>query len=386
MSHVIAVHLEEKSRKRNLLGTTIRLILTKALSNRFIGPFKFIVFNPLTLVLIVLVLYLVFCFIYVPLLLLSYLVTSWGSFAILLFCIILGARAFARTMTFPGSSASLPREISIEFIRRLSTQIENISIVIVNYTSTTLMILSGKIQRFDGNIMINRYEALMQAVTSFGLIQSSMKQCYEVFLTDLNRNNVELKLSDRENINQFLEQLDSFLSRYQRLHSHLLIFYETLLSIRQNNPNNYTNSDSNYLLINNISNLISHDEQKQLLYHGTQLLQHFDTFKLFCTKLRPSQNGPRDQDNIINFIWSNLFSLNQGPTGVNLLVLPFMRIQLKNLFNSEEVRLVGAQGHSIDAVFIPAGSTSESALNRQVKSNVISYICKITSVLTRILI
>ena len=46
--------------------------------------------------------------------------------------------------------------------------------------------------------------------------------------------------------------------------------------------------------------------------------------------------------------------LNTGPTGLSLLSMPIMRAQLYDYYNAEEIKLNGADGQFIDAIFIPS--------------------------------
>ena len=120
--HSLAVYVEHMSTVYTCLDT---LIVSTTLADRLYMPFKAIVFSPIVSVIASLVIYIIFSILFFPLWLVSFIVTPWGSVGVLFLCIFVLGRSVARTIAFPGSTMSLQREYSADFMRRFTSQLES---------------------------------------------------------------------------------------------------------------------------------------------------------------------------------------------------------------------------------------------------------------------
>ena len=109
----LATTLEEMARKNEgVLSGCLNVLLNSTLADRLWSPWITIAFSPAVAGAGLLAVYLVFLVLFLPLFLLSYILTSFGSFLFLLFLIVLGARSLARSLAFAGSTLSVQREMS----------------------------------------------------------------------------------------------------------------------------------------------------------------------------------------------------------------------------------------------------------------------------------
>ena len=149
-SYNIATYLEERERKKDgLASALINAMLNTTMADRLWTPFQALAYNPAMAGVGLLVVYLVFCIIFTPLLLLSYLITWKGSCLFLLGLIFVGARSLARSIAFPGSTMSVQREMSADFMRRNLANLENVAKASANVSSTLMLVASGRIPRTD---------------------------------------------------------------------------------------------------------------------------------------------------------------------------------------------------------------------------------------------
>jgi hypothetical protein len=100
----------------------------KSLVARLPPPLKFLASNPVITIACVLVIYPLLSLLIFPFYLLSYLITSTGSWFTLLILFIVLIRYFAVCMICPGSLPSLERKISRDYLKGMSGQFEKISL------------------------------------------------------------------------------------------------------------------------------------------------------------------------------------------------------------------------------------------------------------------
>ena len=149
-SYNIATYLEERERKKDgLASALINAMLNTTMADRLWTPFQALAYNPAMAAVGLLVVYLVFCIVFTPLLLLSYLITWKGSCLFLLGLIFVGARSLARSIAFPGSTMSVQREMSADFMRRNLANLENVAKATATVSSTLMLVASGRIPRTD---------------------------------------------------------------------------------------------------------------------------------------------------------------------------------------------------------------------------------------------
>ena len=128
---LLAQMVDDASRSNGVVGFLVDLAMKDTVADHLWTPFRYILFNPTTMLLYIMVIYIVICLIYLPFFGLSYAVTSRGSFVVFIMLIVLGARLLARTITFPGGSTSMHKTISADFIKRFSSHLEKVSMVCI---------------------------------------------------------------------------------------------------------------------------------------------------------------------------------------------------------------------------------------------------------------
>lgn len=106
---------------------------SRCLVSKLWKPFQVVVGSPGYSAVILLILYIVFILLWLPFWLTSFAVGSWGSLFILCYLLVWGLRAFARTISFPGSSKSLQRDFSLDYIRRTVQQVDHFGTLASNF-------------------------------------------------------------------------------------------------------------------------------------------------------------------------------------------------------------------------------------------------------------
>ena len=169
MTSQLATQLEEYGRKNDggVAAACLAAVLSTTVADRLWTPFQFVVYNPAVAAIGLVVLYVVFCVVFTPLLLLSYVVTSYGSFASLVALVVVGARALARSISFPGSTLSIQREMSADFMRRLLGQLDSVAKQTATLTSTLMLVATGRIPRADFATIARKLDEVRQHVEGF---------------------------------------------------------------------------------------------------------------------------------------------------------------------------------------------------------------------------
>lgn len=109
----LATTLEEIARKNTgMISSCLNILLHSTLADRLWSPWITIVFSPAAAAAGILALYLVFLILFLPMYILSFLLTSYGSVLFLFFLVLLLARSLARSLAFAGSTMSVQREMS----------------------------------------------------------------------------------------------------------------------------------------------------------------------------------------------------------------------------------------------------------------------------------
>lgn len=146
----------------------------KTISTKLNGIFKIILLNPLLVLSFLFIIYPLICLIILPFYLLSYFISSFGSFIILIIIFIIILRYFTRILIFPGSLASLKRNISKEYLKGMSSQFDKIGISINNFSSSIIHLSSGignnltlKLNEFD--LLVNRSLPILIIVLKEGI-------------------------------------------------------------------------------------------------------------------------------------------------------------------------------------------------------------------------
>ena len=126
------------------LYRTVGMVMpAKALSDKLWKPWKLISYNPVITVLVVIVVYPILCILIFPFFLISFVLSSIGSWIVFFGIVGLGTRSLARTMIFPGSLRTVQRDVSQEYMKgiinqfnRIATMSSDVSVQIIGLVST----------------------------------------------------------------------------------------------------------------------------------------------------------------------------------------------------------------------------------------------------------
>jgi hypothetical protein len=124
---MLARFLEVFTADYGIYSTLGKIFPTKSLGDKLCKPGKIIIFNPVITVLVVIVVYPVLCVLIFPFFIISFILSSPGSWLVFFGLIVLGTRAFARTMIFPGSLQSVQRNVSQEYLKGVTGQLERMA-------------------------------------------------------------------------------------------------------------------------------------------------------------------------------------------------------------------------------------------------------------------
>ena len=286
------------------------------------------------------------------------------------------ARAFARTMTFPGSTMQLSRELSNDYLRRLSIFLENVTASTSDFCSTLTVILSGRIKKFDKKFIMTKYTELQPIISTLSnylkWIKSSVQYYTSISASSTssssslsNTNSCKnwvffcypetpsLKQPEIELIQKFITFFEKYMVCYDDFHPLVISFCNKL---------NYASNNANL----SIDTILDRDEKESLMYATSQFLKISEELKNITGQLKPVKTSNESElgglnggsasqnDNMLMSGIKMIRQLNTGPTGLSLLSMPIMRAQLYDYYNAEEIKLNGADGQFIDAIFIPS--------------------------------
>lgn len=102
-----------------------RVMLAESLADRLWRPWSFLVQSPRGAVLVVVVVYAVFLLVYLPFYLLSLVITTEGTYVVLLLGIHRLGRLLAQYLSYPGSFKTVQRDIERDYSRRLCAKLEH---------------------------------------------------------------------------------------------------------------------------------------------------------------------------------------------------------------------------------------------------------------------
>jgi len=345
----LACYIEEGARANsgNWKGRSVNYLLNNSVADRLLGPtVKAIAYNPMMVLLALTAVYAVFCLIWLPLWLISLLVTWWGSMAMLATCIVLGARAFARTIMFPGSTQSLQKQYSIEFLRRLCLQVEHLAGMAASIANGLMVVSGGRAAKATTEGMSKKFRELQSVLDEQLPDLSNWLQA--VLSEAASKGTVTAAESEAAvQLRRSVEATREALQDMRPLAADLLSQGPAASAYGSGNS-------------------------KAPLLHAAckKLLKTSEALTNAAYGLRPrGQGGDAEEatggggDGSGGFFSSGIFGAikavltgKDGPTGLEKLALPFMREQLRSIFGAERFTVVGGDENIIDGVYIPSAA------------------------------
>ena len=340
-------------------GRLLTILLYQTLSNKLWLPFKTICNNPIIVLVVMFILYLLFLIIYIPLWLLSYIMTIYGSYIILIICIHYLALYISRMIAFPGCNASLQKQVSSEFIRRILNYLENLSKSLLDFTATLLLIVNGDISYFQLPSIPMIHDKLQEIVTSSSSLPILSLYLREsiLFLSS------SMMITSIEN-KQFMKLCDA-IDESQKTLVELKPIAENYLHSLDMRVNNRTYSTSKSSSSSSSLNQVHTQRNPVLIKAITSCMKASEVLRASTDDIRPSSGG--DEDTSILSKIKSLLSFTDGVEGCEKISFPYMRCLLMKKLYAQRFTISGANNNKINGVILPASrsplpSSSSSSL------------------------
>jgi len=354
---VLAQHIDNylSANASNWKGKCLYFFIYKSFADKLSPGLKTLVYNPPYVLLALTAIYLVFCIIWFPLWLISLLFTWWGSMAFLTASVILGARAFARTIMFPGSTTSLQKQYSVEFLRRLSMQAEQMSSMSGGMANAIAQAAGSRPSKLALETLLKKFREVNSFLDEnlpdlIGWLHTAVTDATEkgIVTSDEAENAVALRTSAEA-------------------------AYKALIDIRPAAIDMMSGgaAASDFSSANN-------PRAKGLVEGCRRLAKASEGFTNAAYGLRPrvggglSGGGGADGDDSgggggsfssgIFGALKSFISGTDGPCGIERLAFPIMREQIRTFYGGQRFSILGCDENIIDAVYIPCAATHHEVL------------------------
>ncbi len=340
--------LEETSRiDEGIIGKCLNVILYKTLADRLWGPFKAICFNPVIVLAATIIIYIVFMIIFLPLLVCSYLVTSYGSFLILLLLVNYLVQVLARAIAFPGCNVSVQKQLSAEFINRILVYLENIATLTSDLTATLMLVDNGRLPPSELQSADRRLAEIVMMAASLPKMHTSLQAA----VTALAKSR-QTTPEEQVVLNQLCAAVEGFNVALPQLAAASPAFFSPRNTNRQ--PYKGANAGSNN---STASSSISTAKSNPSLVAAGHCLKACELLKAATSAAQPVRKTDDESSsgsgNVLNKL-KGLLSMTEGLKGVEKVTFPYMRELLKSRFGAHRFSLAGSSGNTIDAMLIPA--------------------------------
>lgn len=331
--------VEEASRSYAIVSYAIEFLLRKCAADYMWSPLKIILFHPGNSLFYSLVIYIVFVIIFMPFLLLSYLTGTLVSVVVFFGSIVLGLRSFARTMTFPGSTSSMQRDIAVDFLKRVSIQLEKIATLSSEMMSFLLLVGTSRKnnKNLPGNVRLGDMKGIEKKYMELSVVLGSLPK-FTLWLTRAT-DACSDKLSNDET--KLMKKMVDSMSALLTAHAELS---PIVMSVVKDCYNNCT------------SPLLD-----RYLDSCAKCLQASEQFKTCAVAIRPQSGSKNDGDDPI---WNQLSAIMpRYVVSYEHLSFAVMREQLYSNYNAVRLKINGGHNglfsnsfdnHMIDSVYIPS--------------------------------
>ena len=337
-------NLEEMSRQEHTaFGYCMRAVLFHTLADRLWTPFKLICFNPLIAVAVLIVLYLVFCVLFLPLFLLSFVITSYGSLLVFVVLFHFLAVYITRNIAFAGSSIMAQKQLSADIIRRISMFLENIAISTNEYTSMLMLVASGQIPANEIGYSIYNIEQIWQSVQFLPNINNYLKDAVDTL-----KNEASISADEKKIMIQLCTSLPEFFTNFQQL-LHMIL-----------KPNQHPHQRPRLSIT--IQQLVGN---QQVLNLAGKCLKASEILRISCTAIRPQTSNEEDGSGGVSGIIKMLLSFQANLTAFERISFPYMRSILQRKYHAKSINITGNDGNMIDAVYFKASTIQKSQSNHQ---------------------
>ena len=324
-----AVWIEEASRqKETVTGCIAHALLYSSLLDRYCSSFrlfKSIAYSPAMVLLALVLIYVVFIVVWFPLYLISFVLSTPGSVALLLALIVLSVRSFARTIMFPGSTKHLQKQYAVDYLRRLTAQLESTSTLTTNFTASLMLVSSGRLGRPPNTPVLEKFNSIVHAVDALSEVAS--------WISRATKEVVEAK----EGTAGELEPMMALRLSIEKLVSAVGELKFAAMDVLTNGP----------------ASSFSHGnaQSSTLLVLCKRLLQASDALKSTSSAIAPRREDGNNRS--ITQKIGDLLSCNEGPVGAERLSFPLMREQIRSHLGGETMVVRGGECNTIDCMYIP---------------------------------
>jgi hypothetical protein len=342
----MAQSIEEYTRPENNspIGRCLKSFAFPSVADRLWTPFKFICFNPVISLGILLILYLVFAIIYFPLWILSFLLTSYGSFLVLLYAIHCLSVYITRNIAFPGGTIMNQKQISIDLMRRLSGFFEGMAVKATQYLSVLVLISQGKVPVTEILSLQYQLQQYTNHIESFPNMLTYLKDAFD----EVNKQNEKaLKPEEQRACLQFLKSIEDFLTSYYQVLEFLNIFF-THFQVQQ----------------------FTQAKKEELMKIAKKCLKAADILRICAISMRPQTKKPgqgggnQEQDDEeaaaaangggLNELFALLLSFRQQIDSFEKLAFPYMRSMIRHNYGGKIMQIKGAQDVPLEGMYVSA--------------------------------
>lgn len=324
---VMAQSIEECARhEQSWAGRFIKIFLYSCLADKLFLPFRVICNNPIISLIAVLIVYLLFLILFFPLWLLSFLLTTYGSwitFAVLFHFL---AIFIARAIAFPGSSTSTIKQMSTDTIRRLADYMEQTSVACKELASSMVLIANGKVSKEQWDVNLFTMNQIWPAIEYFQQIQ--------VYFTDA----IDQVQADKALTPDELKVLRQLCEGLSECYSHFKDLFQYMLNSRDER-NRGVGSQALAVL-------------------SARCLNSSEKVRSAAHSIKPSGSG--GDDDMMSSVIKSLVSFASGMSGFERLSFPYLRAILKKKHRAEIVQINGSNGNKIDGLLLRVSNDPRS--------------------------
>jgi hypothetical protein len=369
LSHGLVAPIEELSRQENSVGQCLDVACFRTLADRLWAPFHIICFNPIIAICVFLLIYVIFNILFLPLWVLSFLITSYGSLAIFLVLFHFLIIFIIRMIAFPGANISTQKQLAQDFLKRLLMFIENVAVSSNQYSSTLMLIANGQLPIQELYMNMNELQKILITIEYLPNILTYLKDTMDYLKGEKLLNGHEMKC---------VQDLYASIEHYYQSFHYLYHFLNE----------EYYNISSHHHVINANHQFVHHQQKNNrvLLTNASKCLKSSEVMRLSCLSLKPKGSSPQassnnnnndghgtddDDDNdeantaSLNAVVKLVSSFLDNVHGFEHITLPYMRSILQHKYDAKNYLIKGSNDNLIDGVFI----SSEKVLELRRQSN-----------------
>lgn len=130
-------------------SSTCRCLLRDTVADHLGPVLKFLAFSPLVGLVATLIIWLLIAIFYTPLYIISFIITSTGAKLLFGVLLVLTLRMAGRSIAFPGSTMSMQRDVSLEYLKRVLTNLDSTSGAVIIFCNNLMHASRGRLHARD---------------------------------------------------------------------------------------------------------------------------------------------------------------------------------------------------------------------------------------------